>query len=128
MKRTISRRRTLQVTGVMVAAASLPRWAFGQQGPQDSRARAADLTGRLARYMAEATTRALPARVELAAKHRILDTLSAIVSGARLKPGELTIEYVRALGGTAEACVATTSIVTTAVNAAFANGMFAHAD
>ena len=128
MKRTISRRRTLQVTGAMVAAALLPRGAFGQQGTQDSRARAADLTGRLARYMAEASTRALPARVELAAKHRILDTLSAIVSGARLKPGELTIEYVRALGGTAEACVATTSIVTTAVNAAFANGMFAHAD
>ncbi len=128
MKRTISRRRTLQATGAIVAAALLPRWAFGQQRTQDSRARAADLTGRLARYMAGARGQPLSARVELAAKHRILDTLSAIVSGARLKPGEVTIEYVRTLGGTPEACVATTDIVTTAQNAAFANGMFAHAD
>jgi 2-methylcitrate dehydratase PrpD len=35
---------------------------------------------------------------------------------------------VRAQGGAAEACVATTDIVTTAINAAFANGMLAHAD
>jgi 2-methylcitrate dehydratase PrpD len=87
-----------------------------------------DLTGRLARYMADARTRALPERVVIAAKQRILDTLAAIVSGARLEPGRVAIDYVRGLGGTAEACVATTSIVTTAVNAAFANAMCAHAD
>ena len=91
-------------------------------------ARKADLTGRLARYMAAARTRALPERVVVAAKQRIVDTLAAIVSGARLSPGKVAIDYVRALGGTAEACVATTSIVTTAVNAAFANAMCAHAD
>jgi 2-methylcitrate dehydratase PrpD len=78
--------------------------------------------------MADARTRALPERVVIAAKQRILDTLAAIVSGARLEPGRVAIDYVRGLGGTAEACVATTSIVTTAVNAAFANAMCAHAD
>ena len=62
------------------------------------------------------------------AKHRILDTLGAIVSGARLKPGEMAIRYVRAQGGIAEASVLTTDIRTSAVNAALANGMFAHAD
>ena len=86
------------------------------------------LTGRLARYMADARTRALPERVVVAAKQRILDTLAAIVSGSRLAPGKLAIDYVRTLGGTAEAYVATTSIVTTAVEAAFANAMCAHAD
>jgi 2-methylcitrate dehydratase PrpD len=78
--------------------------------------------------MAAASKTPLPERVALAAKHRILDTLAAIVSGARLKPGLLAIDYVRSLGGTPEACVATSDIVTTAVNAAFANGMLAHAD
>ena len=118
MPSEVSRRRALEGAGAAVIAIALPRSAHSQP----------DLTGRLARYMAAAPSRELPSRVVLAAKHRILDTLTAIVSGARLKPGEVTIDYVRSLGGTAEACVATTDIVTTAVNAAFANGMFAHAD
>ena len=51
-----------------------------------------------------------------------------MVSGAHLKPGEMAIRYVRAQGGTPEATVLTTDIRTSAVNAALANGMFAHAD
>jgi 2-methylcitrate dehydratase PrpD len=64
----------------------------------------------------------------LDAKHRILDTLSAMVSGARLKPGEMAIQYARSQGGVAEASVVTTNLRTTAINAALANGMCAHAD
>jgi 2-methylcitrate dehydratase PrpD len=78
--------------------------------------------------MVEARTRSLPPDVVRETQHRILDTLGAIVSGARLKPGETAIRYVRAQGGVAEASVLTTAIRTTAVNAALANGMFAHAD
>src|SRR5205085_2469777 len=59
---------------------------------------------------------------------RILDTLAAMVSGARLKPGEMAIRYASTLGGKPEAGVVTTKIVTSAVNAALANAMFAHAD
>jgi 2-methylcitrate dehydratase PrpD len=40
----------------------------------------------------------------------------------------MAIRYVRQQGGTAEASVFTTNIRTSAVNAALANGMFAHAD
>lgn len=87
-----------------------------------------DITGRLARYMAEARERALPPEVARGAKHRILDTIAAMVSGAHLKPGEMAIRYVRAQGGVAEASVLTTDIRTTAVNAALANAMFGHAD
>jgi 2-methylcitrate dehydratase PrpD len=87
-----------------------------------------DITGRLARYMVEARSRNLPADVAREAKHRILDTLAAMVSGARLKPGEMAIRYARAQGGVAEATVVATDLRTTAVNAALANGMFAHAD
>jgi 2-methylcitrate dehydratase PrpD len=78
--------------------------------------------------MVEARSRNLPADVAREAKHRILDTLAAMVSGARLKPGEMAIRYARAQGGVAEATVVATDLRTTAVNAALANGMFAHAD
>ena len=87
-----------------------------------------DITGQLARYMAQARERSLAPHVEREARHRILDTLAAMVSGAHLKPGEMAIRYARAQGGTAEATVLTTDIVTSAVNAALVNGMFAHAD
>jgi 2-methylcitrate dehydratase PrpD len=78
--------------------------------------------------MVEARDRQLPPEIAGAAKHRILDTLGAIVSGARLKPGEMAIQYIRGQGGVSEASVFTTSIKTSAVNAALANGMFGHAD
>lgn len=88
----------------------------------------ADVTGRLARYMVEARERRLAPEVAQDARHRILDTLAAMVSGAHLKPGEMAIKYARAQGGTGEATVLTTDIRTTAVNAALANAMFGHAD
>jgi 2-methylcitrate dehydratase PrpD len=78
--------------------------------------------------MVEARDRSLPPQVVLDAKHRILDTVGAMISGAGLKPGEMAIKYVRGQGGVAEASVLTTDIRTSAVNAALANGMFAHAD
>ena len=87
-----------------------------------------DITSQLARYMAQACEQSLAPHVEREARHRILDTLAAMVSGAHLKPGEMAIRYARAQGGTAEATVLTTDIVTSAVNAALVNGMFAHAD
>ena len=89
---------------------------------------AADITGRLAAYMAEARERSLPTEVAREAKHRILDALAAMVSGAPLKPGEMAIRYARAQGGVPEATIVTTDITTSAVNAALANGMLAHAD
>lgn len=87
-----------------------------------------DITGRLARYMVEARTRKLPPGVARDARHRILDSLAAMVSGAHMKPGEMAIKYARTQGGTAEATVVTTNIRTSAVNAALVNAMFGHAD
>jgi 2-methylcitrate dehydratase PrpD len=122
----VTRRDVLKGTGGMIAAAALP---LGQGAPARPAAEgAADITGRLARYMVESRDRALPPAVAREAKHRILDTLGAIVSGATLKPGEMAVRYVRAQGGTPEASVFTTNIKTSAVNAALANAMFAHAD
>ncbi|MEJ7928695.1 MmgE/PrpD family protein [Ramlibacter sp. AN1015] len=95
---------------------------------EPGRAAPLDVTGRLARYMAGAADAPLPEEVAQACKHRILDTLAAIVSGARMRPGAMAIEYVRSLGGTAQAAVLASDVCTTAANAALANGMCAHAD
>jgi 2-methylcitrate dehydratase PrpD len=101
---------------------------LNQTHPQASAAMAPDLTGQLARYMVMARERSLPPKVLLDTKHRVLDALGAMVSGARLRPGELAIRYTRAQGGTPEATVFATDIKTSAINAALANGMFGHAD
>ena len=82
----------------------------------------------LSAYMARVASAALPADVAEKGKHHILDTLGAMVSGAALKPGRLAIAYVRSQGGTPEAGVPGSDVVTSAVNAALAGGINAHAD
>jgi 2-methylcitrate dehydratase PrpD len=120
----------LQGAGGLVAAAAFPATeaAAVPLSQASTSSRSADVTGRLARYMVEARDRSLPPQVSREGKHRILDTLGAIVSGARLKPGEMAIKFVREQGGVPEASVLTTNIRTSAINAALANGMFGHAD
>ena len=86
------------------------------------------MTGQLARYMVSARDRSLPPAVLVSCKHRILDTFGAMISGARMRPGQMASNYVRALGGVDEASVVGSSIRTTAINAALANAMCAHAD
>ena len=105
-------------------------WRAGRPNPHRGAVPmvAADITGQLAQYMAEARDQSLPPEVVQAGKHRILDSLGAIVSGARLKAGELAIRYVRLQGGVPKASVLATDLKTSAVNAALANGMFGHAD
>ena len=120
----LTRRRLLQGAGGLIAvAATNAGVAAGGQAPASG-----TITARLARYMVEARDRALPADALREAKHRILDTVGAIVSGSHLAPGEAAIRYVQAQGGREEASVLTTGIRTSAVNAALANAMFAHAD
>ena len=124
----LSRRTVLRGAGGSLAMAALQVRATGTRAQTPQPERRDDLTGRLARYMVEARDLPLHPSTGLAARHRILDTFAAIVSGARLGPGEVTIDYVRGQGGIPEASVATTDIMTSAVNAALANAMFAHAD
>jgi len=82
----------------------------------------------LSDYVAKAPRRALPAAVMERAKHHLLDTLSAMVSGSRLLPGQRAIEFAAVQGGNPEACVIGSSIVTSAITAALANGMHGHSD
>jgi 2-methylcitrate dehydratase PrpD len=82
----------------------------------------------LSAYIAAALRKPLPSAVVEKTKHHILDTIAAMVSGSRLTPGKKATSYVKTLGGVKESCVIGSNIVTTAVNAALANGMLAHAD
>lgn len=83
----------------------------------------------LAPYVAEALSRPLPAEVVEKAKFHLLDTLSSMVSGSEMLAGVRAIAYVKAQGESApQATLAGTSLRTTAINAALANGMFAHGD
>ena len=82
----------------------------------------------LATYIAETANRPLPDNVVEFTKHHFLDTLAAMVSGTRLVPGQRALAFVKTLGGTREACVPGSRVVTNAINAAFAGGMLGHAD
>ena len=82
----------------------------------------------LSMYIATALHKTLPEAVTERMKIHVVDTFAAMISGSRLPPGRQAIEYVKSLGGTGEAGVMGTTIVTNAVNAALANGMFGHAD
>ena len=93
-----------------------------------TRAAISPVMGTVSRYIATALSKPLPARVMECTKHHLLDTIAAMVSGSRLLPGERALAYVKAQGGTKEACVPGSRIVTTVVNAALAGGMLAHAD
>ena len=86
------------------------------------------VTQELSHYIAGALQADLPQDVSDKAKHHLLDTLAAMVSGSGLPPGKMAIYYADLQGGTEEAAVAGSSIMTTVVNAALANGMLAHAD
>jgi 2-methylcitrate dehydratase PrpD len=82
----------------------------------------------LAEYMLAARQVALPVEVIQKGKSHILDTFAAIVSGSTLKAGKLGLQHARAQGGQEECAVLGSNFRTTPINAAFANGMSAHAD
>jgi 2-methylcitrate dehydratase PrpD len=82
----------------------------------------------LATYISRAGKKPLPKPIAEKTKHHVLDTLAAMVSGSKLLPGEQAISFVKTQGGSPEAIVVGSRIVTSAVNAALANGMLGHAD
>lgn len=87
-----------------------------------------NIMDRLARYIVDAGSTPLPEVVSEKAKHHVLDTLAAMVSGSRLKAGVLATRFARTQGGTPEAQVIGADFLSTAINAATVNGFMAHAD
>ncbi len=98
------------------------------KGKKASTAEISPLMRELSTYIAGALKQPLPKEVVEKTKHHVLDTIAAMVSGSRLLPGRKAIGYVKTLGGTKEATVVGSRIVTSAQHAALANGMLGHAD
>ncbi|MBI3043367.1 MAG: MmgE/PrpD family protein [Betaproteobacteria bacterium] len=85
-------------------------------------------TQQLSSYIAGALKAKLPPEVAERARLHLVDTFASMLSGSRQLPGRRAIAFVKPLGGTREAGVIGTRMVTTTLNAALANGMFGHAD
>ncbi len=88
----------------------------------------AKIVDSLVEYMLAARRAKLPEEVIQKGKSHLLDTLAAIVSGSTLKPGKLGLQHARQQGGREECSVLGSSLKTTPILAAFANGMSGHAD
>jgi 2-methylcitrate dehydratase PrpD len=82
----------------------------------------------LVEYIQSSQDMPLPDEVVQRGKNHLLDTLAAIVSGSQLHPGHLGIQFTRSQGGIQEASVLGSDLRTSAIWAAFANGISAHAD
>src|SRR5215831_4845537 len=91
-------------------------------------AAAADITSTLASYMTEAATRKLPEEIVEKTKQAVLDTVTAMISGAELPPGQFAIKFARAYKGEKIATVAASNVLCGPIEAALANGMLAHSD
>ncbi len=138
-KRGISRRDFIKAGLVTASAAGLSpgilkssrTWAASPQVDASLKGGSMDqqnIMSRISQYIVEAGRKPLPGAVAEKAKHHILDTIAAMVSGSRLKPGELAIKYIRTQGGTPEAQIIGADLLSTAINAAMANGFMAHSD
>ncbi|MBN2060953.1 MAG: MmgE/PrpD family protein, partial [Deltaproteobacteria bacterium] len=87
-----------------------------------------NITDIVASYISKSQDTAIPEDVIEKAKHHILDSLAAILSGSALEAGRLAIKNAESKGSIDEAQVAGSGKLTSAVDAAMANAIMAHAD
>jgi 2-methylcitrate dehydratase PrpD len=129
-----SRRRLLQGAGAALAAAlplDMARASVHPAAFDLGRASGPPLgpvMTELSNYMAAARGRELPDAVSEQAKHHIVDTFAAMVSGSELRPGKVAIEFARSYGGEKIATVVASNVVCGPMEAALVNGLLAHSD
>jgi 2-methylcitrate dehydratase PrpD len=119
-------RRTLLNRGALaLCTAALPA---GRLGAQTAPQGVGPVMSALSTYMAAAKDHALPPEVVEKAKHHILDTVAAMISGAELPPGRAALALARAQAGRPVATVVASNILTGPMDAALVNGVLAHSD
>jgi 2-methylcitrate dehydratase PrpD len=127
----ITRRSVLQRAGWTIAAWTLP-WRLAmahQDNPSVGAAQTiSPVMTKLSAYMSAARDRELPEEVGVKAKHHILDTLAAMVSGSGLLPGREAIRFARQYGGNKIATVVASDVLCGPIEAAMANAELAHSD
>src|SRR6266481_9183890 len=93
----LTRRGLLKSAGWTIAASALlPVVKRGKRfGTILAAESGSPVMAKLSAYMSEAGNRALPEEVIEKAKHHILDTFAAMVSGSELPPGRAAIQFAR---------------------------------
>lgn len=117
-----SRRSLLAGGAAALGAAALPRGALAAAAP------VGPVMERLSRYMAGAGEQSLPEEVVEKAKHHILDTFAAMISGVDLPPAQAALKFARGYGADTTATIAASRMTANPMDAAFINGMLAHSD
>jgi 2-methylcitrate dehydratase PrpD len=115
-------KRTVVHSGALFAAASLlpaARTRAQSVGP---------VMDTLSRYMAGARERPLPRDVLEHAKHHVLDTVAAMVSGTELSPGHAALRFAATQTAGGAATVIGADFALDPAGAALVNGTLAHAD
>src|SRR6266481_2186805 len=130
---THSRRGLLELAGLALASAFLPtdlvvRGSSPKQEPAAPSEGISPTMEQLSSYMSEAHAHAMPDDVSEIAKHHILDTFAAMISGSGLPPGRAALQFAAAYGGKEVATVVASKTVCGPIEAAFANGVLAHSD
>jgi 2-methylcitrate dehydratase PrpD len=127
----LTRRGLFEFAGLAVASAALPaQITLSATSPvrSSSQQKGSSIMETLSAYMSEAAGRALPDEVAEKAKQHILDTLAAMISGSELPPGRTALQFARSYGGKEVATVVASNFLCGPIEAAFTNGMLAHAD
>lgn len=119
----LTRRDLLQCTAGFIAASAIPGVCAA-----DSTDAISPVMTQLSTYMSDARNRALSEAVEEEAKHHILDTIAAMVSGSELPPGRAALRFASALSGEKTATVVASQILCGPIEAAIANAELAHSD
>ncbi len=127
---SLTRRNLFELAGLAIARAALPPQLFSanSSGNAAKSTPAGPVMARLSTYMSEARARALPDEVIEKTKQHVLDTLSAMISGSALRPGQAALALARAYGGKEISTVVASDILCGPIEAALTNGMLAHAD
>jgi 2-methylcitrate dehydratase PrpD len=119
-----SRRKLLQGAGLAAAAAALPAIPRRLLAAES----VSPVMAKLSTYMSEAGGRELPPEVVEKAKHHILDTFAAMISGSDLPPARAAFRYAQDVAGDKTCTITASKLTATPPEAAFINGMLAHSD
>lgn len=118
----LDRRDLLLGTGTMLGTSLLSPKSFAAAVP------VSPLMTTLSSYMAAAGDQPLPDDVVEKAKHHILDTFAAMISGSELPPAKAALKFARDYAGDSTATIAASKLTANPMEAALVNGMLAHSD
>jgi len=127
----LSRRSLLELAGLTICAAAFPSppaFALNSAAQDKSAKPTGTVMNSLSTYMSAAANNPLPDEITEKAKHHILDTIAAMISGSTLLPGKRALEFAQAHASEETCTVVASKLSRGAIEAAMTNGMLAHSD